>query len=69
MSLISTDFNNCKHSFIWHDVCECLEGKQCKFAYSYGGDVFCKHPSASLEGKQDVEGQKIFEYAGLFERM
>ena len=67
MSPMKPDLNNCKHNFILEGVCECLEMRRCKHAYTYGGDVFCKHPSAHQGDRQYIQGQKAFEYAGIFD--
>ena len=37
----------CKKIKVNDVLWECIESRECVYRYSYGGDVFCKHPSAS----------------------
>lgn len=34
----------CNRIFICDNVWECMEKHECEFAYTYGGDCFCKLP-------------------------
>lgn len=65
MSFAQINLANCKHSFISGDVCECLERRKCKYAYSYGGDVFCKHPSSGREGRNGSAGSVVSDSVSL----
>ena len=45
------DPSKCERLKISEGVWECLRKGACKFSYSYGGDRFCKHPTAIIKAK------------------
>lgn len=41
----------CNRLMISESVWECLEKQPCKFSHCYGGDMFCKRPTAKTEAR------------------
>lgn len=46
--LARMDFFHCSTLKISENVWECLEKTRCKCAVTYGGEMFCRHPSAKI---------------------
>ena len=49
---VSMDFFKCSTLKISDNVWECLEKTRCKCAITYGGEMFCRHPSARIANVQ-----------------
>lgn len=49
------DPGKCGRIEISAGVWECMKKESCRFSYSYGGDVFCKHPGTIANTEKNRE--------------
>jgi hypothetical protein len=49
----------CRREAAGEGAWECLESRPCLYAYSYGGDTFCKFPSEAVGGPPHRQSRVI----------